>query len=375
MINELKNKEIAIGKEEDTCFLNKIDIYQDGTVPMFRDKFGTLWAISGHSHLGHIGMFKGTSVDDLTEAYPIKTNFSVGSSLKAFNNIKYPEGVNPRGSIWPFGLFIAKETNRFFVFFHNETGFNGDGTQYDSYGLCDTPKLDSDFRHVGLMHSDDEGRTWDFDRWVLTAETVCFTENFIPENINVKGQKIPHVSLGSGDFSLYIEPNGEFMYIFYNIIKADIEKEIWESCDTYIARSRIREDGVIGDFVKYYNGSFSEAGNFGKESIIVNNCWHSRVVYSEYLKCFIMTYTGVNSNSDVKNVLTDSVFFRTSFNMIDWSEPMELLRDGKRLGNHYNALVSITKTGYPNVIGKEFYLLSCHNGTDVKKTKIMLNDF
>ena len=44
-----------------------------------------------------------------------------------------------------------------------------------------------------------------------------------------------------------------FWFIFYNIIKYDTETLKWISCDTYIARTRKRDDGVMGDFVKYYD--------------------------------------------------------------------------------------------------------------------------
>ncbi len=372
MKNKFNNIKIEIGDEELTSFVNKIDVYQDGTIPMDRDRNGNLYAISGHSHMGHIGMFKGTTVDDLKEVYPIKTNFLVGHKDEAFSNIKYPEGVLPRGSIWVFGLYIDKKTNRFFAFFHNETGWNGKGSSYDAYGECEKPHNDSDFRHIGLMHSDDEGRTWDFDRWVITSENVCFTEKYVPENINVLGQKEGVISLGSGDFSIYVNHKDGFIYLFYNIIKYDMDSGLLVACDTYLARTRIRDDGIMGDFVKYYNGSFSEAGNFGKESIIVPNSWHSKVVYSTYLNSYILTYTKVKTNVVITDGgIEDILEIRTSSDLINWSEPIELTLDNKRLGNHYNSFVSNTMS-LPSEIDDEFYFLCCNNGTDVKKRKIKI---
>ena len=70
-----------------TCpFLRKNDIYQDGTTPMYRDTDGTLWAMSGHSHMGHIGMFSGKTLEDLEHRYPIHTNFCVGHADYATSN-------------------------------------------------------------------------------------------------------------------------------------------------------------------------------------------------------------------------------------------------------------------------------------------------
>ena len=372
MENELKNKIFDFKNEGYTPFVNKIDVYQDGTVPMDRDKDGNLYAISGHSHMGHIGMFKGKTLDDMKEVYPIKTNFKVGHKDEAFSNIKYPEGVEARGSIWVFGLYIAKKTNRFFAFFHNETGWNGKGSAYDAFGQCEKPLYDSDFRHIGLMHSDDEGRTWDFDRWIISSENVCFSEKYIPGGINVIGQKFGEISLGSGDFSIYINYKDGFIYLFYNILKFDMESNLLKACDTYLARTRIRDDGVMGDFVKYYNGNFTEAGNFGKESIIIPNSWHSKVVYSNYLNSYILTYTKVKTDVIItEGAIENIVQIRTSKDLINWSEPIDLIKDGKKLGNHYNSIVSCT-TSMPSEIDDEFYFLTCNNGTDVQKLKIII---
>ena len=108
MENALKNKKLILGELENSPFLNEVGVYQDGTVPFSRDSNGNLYAISGHSHMGHIGIFKGTSLDNLTHINEIHTNFLVGDAPKAYNSILYPEGIYPRGSIWPFGLCFRR---------------------------------------------------------------------------------------------------------------------------------------------------------------------------------------------------------------------------------------------------------------------------
>ena len=190
----LKTHRFVIGADTETQFKRADGIRQDGTMAMYRDVDGKLWAMSGHSHLGHIAMFSGKSVDTLEQLYPISTNFCVGHADFAFDGIRYPDGAKARGSIWPFGLYICPGTHRFFCFFHNETGWNGKGTAYDALGKCETPHYDSDFRHVGLMHSDDEGKNWIFDRWVLTANDPCFTELYNPNKDVAKGLQFPLAS-------------------------------------------------------------------------------------------------------------------------------------------------------------------------------------
>lgn len=366
--------ELKIHEGVDSPFMNKFGVYQDGTTPMYRDVDGKLWAMSGHSHKGHIGMFSGTCLDDMKEMWPIETNFSIGHAEYAFNGVRYPEGILPRGSIWPFGLYICPKTHRFFCWFHNETGWNGRGTAYDAFGLCEKPKYDSDFRHVGLMHSDDEGKTWTFDRWVLTGEEVSFTDRYNPGAGNACGQQGNIVRFGSGDFSLFVEPQGEYIYIFYNIITMDLADEsgrIWTGCDVYVARCRKRSDGTMGDFVKYYDGSFSEAGNLGKETTIIEDAWHPRVVYSVPEQMYIMTSKPILKSKDMmdepgmdqkRKVMQIAV----SKDLIHWSEPEIVYHNSKVWGNHYNAIVPDDKVDQPNILSSNtFSILNNHNGTDV----------
>jgi hypothetical protein len=348
---------------------------------MYRDVDGRLWAMSGHSHMGHIAMFSGTCLDDMKYMWEIKTDFRIGHADVAFSGIKYPDGVLPRGSIWPFGLYICPNTHRFFCWFHNETGWNGQGSAYDAFGPCEKPKFDSDFRHVGLMHSNDEGKTWFFDRWVLSAEEVSFTANYVPDGQNVIGQQGNIIRFGSGDFSMYTEPDGDYIYLFYNIITMDISQrsnaDAWQSCDAYVARCRKRADGTMGDFVKYYDGAFCEAGNLGKESAILKNAWHPRVVYSNPEKMFIMTSKPIIS---IKKGQIDGLDkegrvmqISKSEDMIHWSLPEIVYKDGKPWGNHYNAIVPDDKINQPNILtSNEFSILQNHNGTDVVRYRVKL---
>ncbi len=365
MKNFFEQYELRIGDGSETAISHVNNIYQDGTTPMYRDVDGKLWAISGHSHVGQIAMLSGSGIDDLKKVYDIQTNFCVGHADYAFSGIRYPEGVRARGSIWPFGLYICPNTHRFFAFFHNETGWAGRGTAYDSFGLCETPKYDSDFRHIGLMHSDDEGRTWTFDRWVLTGETVCFTDRYSPEGDRVAGQKAGVIKLGSGDFSLFADHAGGYLYLFYNIITLDMDSG-WLDCNAYVARSRMRTDGVMGDFVKYYDGAFCEAGNLGRETAIAINAWHPRVVYNQKYDLYFMTCTRVTPGS--AKLVDDVMQLRTSKNLVDWSEPTVVTRNGEEWGNHYVAILPDDRRNQPNIVeGDTFSILTNHNATVVMR--------
>lgn len=353
---------VEVGNPTPTAFCNSIDVYQDGTTPLWRDVDGRLWGMSGHSHMGHIGMFCGTCPEDMRELYPIQTAFSVGKAGEAFDAIRFPDGVLPRGSIWPFGLYICPGTHRFFCFFHNESGWNGHGTGYDAWGLCESPKKDSDFRHIGLMHSDDEGRTWHFDRWVLSGEQVGFTELYKPSDDSAAGQPFGIIHLGSGDFSLFADD--DYLYLFYSIIRIDMHAEMWDGCDVFVARTRRRNDGVMGDFVKYYNGAFSEPGNLGRETAIAKNSWHPRVVRLKQHDLYLMSSCHIRTHVP-QGVVENVIELRTSTDLLHWSEPIRAEKDGKPFGNHYCAIVPKGTENSPFACDDDFYFFLNHNGTDV----------
>jgi len=217
------------------------------------------------------------------------------------------------------------------------------------------------------MHSDDEGKSWVFDRWVLTAETVCFTEAFNPEGDGKKGQPMGPISFGSGDFSIFVEPEGDYIYLYYNIIKANTDERHWTDCDIYVARTRKRCDGVMGDFVKYYNGTFCEAGNLGKETPIVLAGWHPRVVYLEKYGKYLMSSSlaRLKPNGGMVNPIME---VRESEDMLHWSEPVQLTRDGELFGGHYVGLYEGGTEGQTNLIkGDDMVILTNGNGTDVTR--------
>ena len=149
-------------------------------------------------------------------------------------------------------------------------------------------------------------------------------------------------------------------------------KDAWQKCDVYVARCRKRTDGTMGDFVKYYDGAFCEAGNLGKESAILTNMWHPRVVYSVPEKMFIMTGKPIISTmkGKIKNLDAKARVMQisTSYDMIHWSEPEIVYQNGLPWGNHYNAIVPDDKVNQPNLLASNtFSILNNHNGTDVMR--------
>ncbi len=231
------------------------------------------------------------------------------------------------------------------------------------------------------MHSDDEGSTWTFDRWVLTAHEPAFTERYNPDAGAARGQTGNIIRCGSGDFCLLSDPQGEYIYLLYDIITMDISRstveDAWLGCDAYIARTRLREDGVTGDFVKYYDGAFSEAGNLGRESAILRDAWHPRVAYSEPIGCYIMTSKPIIAamHGEIPDLDEGARVMQiaTSTDLIHWSTPEVVYKDGKPWGNHYNAIVSDSAIGQPHILRENtFSILNNHNGTDVLRFNVTM---
>ena len=140
----------------------------------------------------------------------------------------------------------------------------------------------------------------------------------------------------------------------------------WLSCDVCVARTRLRRDGIMGDFVKYYDGSFSEAGNLGKESVIVRNGWHPRVIFDTARNRYLMCYNLFDRTLVEKFGLTEHMVVSEGKSLTEWGEPLALRdRDGHFFGNHYNAIVSADAFGQPCECAGTVCIMTGHNGTDV----------
>ena len=122
----------------------------------------------------------------------------------------------------------------------------------------------------------------------------------------------------------------------------------------------------MGDFVKYYDGAFGEPGNFGKESPVFCNSWHTRVAYFEKYGTYVATSSPMNFGNSEK-LVADYMQARTSTDLLHWSDPVEVFNDdGTRFGNHYMAIASKDAEGNPAIVrGNEFVIMTNHNGTDV----------
>jgi len=117
------------------------------------------------------------------------------------------------------GQWVDPQDGKFYAYFHNETGWGADETSYNAYAHKEG---EPDFRHIGLMASSDQGRTWDFKGWIITSHRPSWTNRYKPDGVG-DGQHSDIVFLGAADHSLFVNSLDGFMYIFYGQIAYDLK--------------------------------------------------------------------------------------------------------------------------------------------------------
>lgn len=360
--SDLKEKGWNISEPDETVFTNKNGVYQDGVLAMNRDTKGTYWVIAGHTYLGGVSVWSGDDINSLEKKYDSGFNFKLDAAGESYNYRNYPDGPRSRGGLWPYGLYIDPKTDEFTCFIHNETGWGAKETSYTAYGQKEG---EPDFRHIGVMTSCDYGRSWDFKGWVITANTVSWTDEYKPDGICFQGQTHDIISLGAGDFSLFINEDDGFFYIFYSQIYWSMKDKNVVNDKIYVARSPISEKGMSGTWKKYHRGNFSEPGNGGKETEILKGnvpC----VSYNTHLKKFMMT--SYNRKSWYAKEGACQIAF--SDNLTKWSQPVHLSKKLDFLSKPY--FTCIGKTGSISKTGQEFLLFMESNGTDILVSEVRI---
>ena len=343
------------------------DIHPDCVPALCRDGDGALWAIAGHSGYGKIGVFKGETADCLEKQYDAELLFEAGAAGAAFGGGRYPDGPLARGEIWATGLWIVppgatRWPGRFYALVHNETGWGAGATGYTAFGQGEG---EPDFRHIGLISSDDRGRTWNFHGWIITAAEPCYTQMFRPDGITAGGQATGIVNLGAGDLSVFYQPEQQMLYCFYSMIRYNMDDRSVVADEICVARAEVLETGELGEFKKYHNGSFSTPGNGGAETPVVTGGSEPCVAFHQPLGRYLLTtYNRAYWGSGP----TLQVCF--SDDLTSWTPPVRCVPTHDELSMPYFALVNREASQPHNFLGEEFDLLVCSNNTDIKVHRV-----
>ena len=345
-------------------FTNANGVWQDGMLGLSRDGQGNLWALVGHTGIGELSVWEGSTVDDLERKYFVKYNFELGQAGKAFDGIAYPDGPRSRGWIWPFALWVDTRDGKFYAYIHNETGW---GAAETSYGALGRNEGEPDFRHIGLMVSGDRGQTWDFKGWIITSHEPAWTNRYRPDRMK-GGQDTDVVLLGAGDHSLFVNSRDGYMYIFYGQTAHDLKTNSARRDYVYVARAPIESKGLPGEWQKYFEGSFSEPGNMGKETAVLEGGAEPNVAYDTYLRKYLLT----TYSRSLWHSKLGACQISFSDDLVHWTKAVPLAPDRGDLSMPYFTMSNMDASGPTNVLGRVFRLFAGSNGTDVKKAAVII---
>lgn len=341
-----------------TRFINSNGVYQDGQLAFAQDADGSFWGILGHTNLGGITRWHGPNLDEMECLGPIQTTFELGEAGVAFDGTRYADGPLSRGQFWPFGLWIDPENGDFYLYIHNETGWSAGESAYTA--LAKTSG-EPDFRHIGLIRSHDQGATWDFVDWIITAHEPCWTENYRPEDMG-PGQNGDFYCLGAGDFCMFEHPSDGYMYLFYTLSWQDRLHPENSRNEICAARSPVAARGRRDTWKKLYNGAFIEPGHCGKETPTILGGLLPCVRWSRAVNRFIMTT--YNPDAWRKGECTLQMSF--SEDLIEWTAPRILFENRRDLSYPYYTLIPRDESG----TAYRLYMES--NGTDIHLSELTI---
>lgn len=359
----------SIGAGADTPIGAAHGVHPDSVPALCRDGEGALWAIAGHSGYGKIGVYRGETADRLEKLYDADLLFETGAAGAAFGGEanRYPDGPLPRGEVWATGLWIVPLSatrcpGRFYALVHNETGWGAGSTGYTAFAL---EEGEPDFRHIGMMYSDDQGKTWRFQGWVITAAEPCYTRLFRPDGITEGGQKPGIINLGAGDLSVFYRPDQSMLYCFYSMIRYNMDERRVVVDEVYVARAEVPESGEPGVFLKYHDGCFSSPGNGGAETPVMTGGAEPCAAFHRPTGLFLLTTynrTYWGSGPTLQVCYSDD--------LVSWTSPVRCVQHHSELSMPYYGLANRDKSQPHHFLGEEFDLLVCSNNTDIRVHRV-----
>jgi len=129
-----------------------------------------------------------------------------------------------------------------------------------------------------------------------------------------------------------------------------------------VARATIESKGFPGAWKKYFEGSFSEPGNMGKETALLEGGAVSNVAYDTYLQKYLLTTYNRAFLGSKKGACQISF----SGDLVHWTRPVPLAPDRRDLSLPYFTMSNMDSSGPTNVLGRVFRLFAGSNGSDVE---------
>ncbi|GLI06688.1 hypothetical protein YDYSG_27180 [Paenibacillus tyrfis] len=322
---------INLGPDVTTSKFNNIDADPGIAV----DPQGNFWFIyADGSSVWHV--FKGTNMDNLVEQYSFNT---LNAASHGFTR---PNGDD---RYWLSGLWIVPESGRFYTTVHVEFNYNSWRKQGYTGSI-------QHFRRIGVAYSDDKGQTWNYQGDIITSQYPTYADlNAYP------GESYYY---GVGDHKLFVDLAGGYFYVYYQTAWLSKNQDNRQS-QIKVARSPIGSAMAPGSWKKFYNGTWSESGLGGLDSVVLpGNVTDSGVVFwNSYLNKYMAII-----NDGGGNIATAS-----DLNKQDW-EWKGKFADSSRI-QWYNFPVDASNARDRMSVGKAFRLYSAQNNYAGTATKYM----
>jgi len=176
------------------------------------------------------------------------------------------------------------------------------------------------YASVGIAESDDNGSTW-----VKRGQIIKSAK---PKDwAAYRGQS----GRGNGLPGAVADPTSRYIFVYYT----NLSVENGRSPDICMARSNLTIGPPLpGNWKKFYEGDFTEAGIGGKETPVVDissiakaSALYPHVAYSEYLKKYVMVF-GINVKEEAFEELPaakSGIYLGLSDDGLRWSVPIKLV--------------------------------------------------
>lgn len=172
---------------------------------------------------------------------------------------------------------------------------------------------------IGVAESDDKGISWTKKGQVIKSAKPKEWADWGTQSIR-----------GAGSPAAVIDPSGRYVFLYYTAFSG-MTGGYAQIC---MARSELSKGPPLpGNWEKFYNGTFSEAGIGGKETAIVDShaehaaTLNAHVIYSNRLKEYILTFN-VNRLAEVDGGLPPTksgIYIELSDDGIKWPGPAKIV--------------------------------------------------
>jgi hypothetical protein len=227
---------------------------------------------------------------------------------------------------WLMGLWVDPADGKFYSIAYTEYNFLN---EWDS---------EAKERRMGLATSANQGKTWTYQGDIITQD-----KSTPPP----AGQQY----YGAGDLNLFIPGDG-YAYVYYKKGYYSLSTLHRTAQDICVARCLLSNKLAPGQWEKFYNGTWTEPGIGGHETIIIPDVNIANVSYNEFLKRYVCIGNDVSG--------TTFISFANSMATQDWS-PRDF--GFPHITWWYNWSVNVTNNNQ-HIMGQSFKLYTAGLNAD-----------